>query len=93
MYVYAYPGLEDRLKVGSTNGDPAKHIMQQLGTSSPAWPKVKVLFRCERAQRLESLLHDWLDELGRRIDAPGHEWFRVTVQELIEMVGRVKAPL
>lgn len=93
VYAYAYPGLEDRLKVGATNGDPAKRIMQQLGTSSPAWPKVKVLFRCDHAQRLESLLHRWLDELRRRIDAPGHEWFRVTVQELIEMVERVKAPL
>jgi T5orf172 domain-containing protein len=93
VYAYAYPGLEDRLKVGSTNGDPAKRIMQQLGTSSPAWPKVKVLFRCEHAQRLESLLHGWLDELRRRIDAPGHEWFRVSAQELIEMVERVKAPL
>jgi hypothetical protein len=93
VYAYAYPGMEDRLKIGSSITDPVKRIMEQLGTSSPAWPKVKVLFKCDHARRLEGLLHRWLDELGRRVDAPGREWFRVSVDELRQIVERVKAPL
>lgn len=92
VYAYQYPGLEDRLKIGAASRDPVERIMQQLGTASPAWPRLCLLIRCDNARRLESLIHRWLDELGRRIDAQGREWFRVTVSELEALHGRIRAP-
>lgn len=54
VYAYTYPGLEDRLKIGFATQDPGWRIMKQLGTSSPAWPRVKIIIRCDNAPPLRA---------------------------------------
>ena len=92
-YVYAWclPFYQNSdpypVKVGWTEREPEKRIRDNL-TDLPETPRLIMSIACSRvseAQKTEQLFHHVLRVRGRAIEGAGSEWYRTTLQELLEI--------
>jgi hypothetical protein len=85
VYAYRYPDVPGLLKIGShqySNGVKAR-VGEQLTAASPGWPEISLVIYTDEPQRLESQIHRELS--ASKVDGPGREWFRTTVERVLQI--------
>ena len=85
VYGYGYNCAPDRLKVGSTNGDPIARVAAQINTGTPDRPKLLFIIKTTRSRSLERVLHGILELRSRKIEGAGAEWFIATRDEVLDI--------
>ena len=97
VYIYGFKNDPDFLKVGLA-GNAAdvsgafQRVRQQISTSNRMLPTLHHVIFTNNCAALEKALHRRLKNEGRWVyDGAGTEWFRVSVDEVLEAYGEVKA--
>ncbi|MEU5759852.1 GIY-YIG nuclease family protein [Nocardia sp. NPDC047648] len=74
------------IKVGRTSGDVASRVLSQVGTALPEIPIIALVYRTEHSVSVEAMIHGVFVMRGRKVDAPGAEWFSTSPDELIDLI-------
>lgn len=98
VYAYYYPAyrmlagengeMEFPIKVGRSTDYQERIKTQSRATGMPEKPEIAVVWRTDRPKAAEKLLHGHLDFRGKRLpDAPGHEWFLTSPDEIKRIIA------
>jgi len=85
LYTYGYRCAPDRLKIGITEGDTVQRIAAQISTSTPDKPVLFLEVKTNKCRALEKALHGILETRGKKINGGGSEWFKATLDEVLEV--------
>lgn len=101
-YVYAYYYSAYRLlaeksgetifpiKVGRSKDYQERIGSQSRATGMPEDPEVSIVWRTDRPEAAERMLHGHLDFRGKRLpDAPGSEWFLTSPDEIKQIIRSI----
>jgi len=98
IYAYSFPSIQKAgckfpIKVGlTTTGDTNARVNQQCKqTCCFEFPVVLKTWEVQRVAAVEDAIHSTLEARGLKRDAPGHEWFDTTIDE-IESIIRFVLP-
>ncbi len=73
-------------KIGRTVGVVAERVIGQ-GTALPERPRVAIVWKTDKSEQWEQVLHNLLKSYGQDIpEAPGKEWFNTTPEEILEII-------
>ena len=92
LYAYGYRCCEDRLKVGSTEGNKASavaRITAQIYTSTPDKPVLLLEIKTDHCRALERAIHAILETWGRKISGGGTEWFKASREEVLAIYEKI----
>lgn len=89
VYAYGYDGAPDRLKIGSAMDDPVARVAAQISTGTPDRPVLHLVIRTHDCRALERAMHAILRLRGRRVEGGGAEWFRVSLEEVLDLHERI----
>lgn len=99
VYVYGFENDIGVLKVGragnaSTVSGAFQRVMQQVSTSNRTLPTLYFVFFTDDCVQLERALHRCLKDMGRWENyGAGTEWFRVSIDEVLEVYKKVNAAM
>jgi hypothetical protein len=82
VYAYGYQCLPDRLKIGRTDRDVVRRIVDQINESTPDRPVLHLVLATSNPGALERALHGALVLRNRTVEGGGREWYRTTVAEI-----------
>ncbi len=96
VYVYYYPAYKNLAKllgnsswpckIGRTVGRVSERVIGQ-GTALPERPRLTIVWKTDRSEVWEKVLHNLLKSYGQDIpEAPGKEWFITTPEEILEKI-------
>ena len=96
VYVYYYPAYKKLAKlqgksswpckIGRTVGRVSERVIGQ-GTALPERPSLAIVWKTDRSEVGEQVLHNILQSYGQDIpEAPGKEWFNTTPEEILETI-------
>jgi Meiotically up-regulated gene 113 len=83
VYAYGYKCLPDRLKIGRTDGNVVRRIVDQINESTPDRPVLHLVLATSNPGALERALHGALVLRDRTVEGGGREWYRTTVDEIV----------
>lgn len=94
VYLYYLPSYKEReqiftwpCKIGRSDKDPLKRIINQAATALPEKPKVAVIIRTDNSAVLEQAIHNILTYRNKRIETGmGKEWFDTNPDEFLNIV-------
>ena len=93
VYAYYYPeyrkkrGGSFKIKVGRSVDYRGRIADQSRATGMPEEIEVAVLWRTDKPEAAEKLLHDHLKFRGKHVpDAPGREWFLTSPDEIRQII-------
>ena len=89
VYAYGYACAPDRLKIGSAMDEPVARVAAQISTATPDRPVLRLVIRTHDCRALERAFHNILRLKGRKVQGAGAEWFRVTIEEVLDLYERV----
>ena len=91
VYAYYYPKYRENgeadfpIKIGRSIDYPDRIKAQTTGM--PEKPEVSIVWRTDRPEAAERLLHELLKFRGKhKLDAPGREWFRTSPDEIRQII-------
>jgi Meiotically up-regulated gene 113 len=83
VYAYGYKCAPDRLKIGRSDGDVVRRIVNQINESTPDQPVLHLVLATDNPGALERGLHGALVLRDRKAKGGGNEWYRTTVAEIV----------
>jgi hypothetical protein len=83
VYAYGYECAPDRLKIGRTDGDVIRRIVNQINESTPDRPVLHLVLATNNPGALERALQGALVLRDRKVVGGGDEWFRASVDEIL----------
>ena len=99
LYAYSFPMHMNSgqtyypIKVGMTSRESApERILEQLNASNSEPAHLLIEVSCDNALKLEKRMHRRLNE-RRVLDAPGKEWYRTNVDELLKELRSIDPAL
>jgi hypothetical protein len=96
VYPYGYACAPDRLKIGRTDRNVVRRIVDQISESTPDRPVLHLVLATSSPGALERALHGALVLRNRAIEGGGKEWYRTTVDEIVtiyhSLLGRGDGP-
>ena len=100
VYAYYYPAyrmLAEKngetdfpIKVGRSTDYQERIGTQSRATGMPEEPEVAVVWRTDKPEAAERMLHGHLEFRGKRLpDAPGNEWFLTSPDEIRQIIASI----
>ena len=100
VYAYYYPAYrmlaekngetDFQIKVGRSTDYQERVGTQSRTTGMPEEPEVAVVWRTDRPEAAEKVLHGHLEFRGKRLpDAPGKEWFLTSPDEIKQIIESI----
>lgn len=94
VYLYYLPSYQERresitwaCKIGRSDKDPLKRIINQAATALPEKPKVAVIIKTNNSIVLEQAIHSILTYRNKKIETGmGKEWFDTNPEEFLKIV-------
>ncbi|MEI6571984.1 MAG: GIY-YIG nuclease family protein [Alphaproteobacteria bacterium] len=94
IYAYSFPsiikddGKEFPIKIGlTTTGDAEARVKQQCkATSCFEFPQIIGTWPVQRVAAMEDAIHSILEARGKKLNAPGTEWFGTTMDEIVSVI-------
>ena len=100
VYAYYYPAyrmlaekteeMDFPIKVGRSTDYQERIETQSRATGMPEEPEVAVVWRTDKPEAAERMLHGHLEFRGKRLpDAPGSEWFLTSPDEIKQIIASI----
>lgn len=97
VYAYYYPGyrknegIDFPIKIGRSIEYQARIETQSRATGMPEEPEVAIVWRTDKPEAAEKLLHELLKFRGKHLaDAPGTEWFQTSPDEIRQVIESIQ---
>lgn len=98
VYLYYLPSYEEKregptwpCKIGRSDKDPLKRIINQAATALPEKPKVAVIIKTDNSIVLEQVVHNILTYRNKKINTGmGKEWFDTNPEEFLKIIQFVE---